>query len=108
MLTARNEAKVPRIRLGRSDLDAGDEGKTKGGPDAARLGHLGAAGGRRHPRMRGAWLGAGLRRSASAGARVGYRKAGATDGISPEAALAGIRDVLDLIGDTCPERPAGD
>ncbi|MEY9135004.1 hypothetical protein ACVMII_003908 [Bradyrhizobium diazoefficiens] len=30
------------------------------------------------------------------------------DGISPEAALAGIRNVLDSIGDTCPECPADD
>lgn len=28
-------------------------------------------------------------------------------GISPEAAIAEVRDVLDSIGDTCPECPAG-
>jgi hypothetical protein len=47
-----------------------DKGETAGDPDAARLGHLGAAGGRRHPRMRGARLDAGSRRPACSRARV--------------------------------------
>ncbi len=38
-------------------LDADDERTTGGDPDAARLGHPRAAGGGRHPRMRGARLG---------------------------------------------------
>ncbi|MBR0881213.1 hypothetical protein ABIF65_007758 [Bradyrhizobium japonicum] len=29
-------------------------------------------------------------------------------GISPEAAIAAVRDVLDSIGDTCPECPSDD
>jgi len=59
-LTRANRAERPRarrIRLGRSSLDEEDEGEATGDPDAAGMGHLGVAGGGRHPRMQGARAG---------------------------------------------------
>ena len=68
---ARNHRVDEWIRPGRSDLDADDERTAAGDPDTARMGHLGAAGRRGHPRMRGSWLDAGSRRPACA--RAGLR-----------------------------------
>ena len=57
-------AKARGFAPGRSSFDADDERTAFPDPDAARLGDLRSAGGRRHQRMRGARLDAGSRRSA--------------------------------------------
>ena len=79
------------------------KGRRPRDPDAARLCDLRAAGGRRHPGMRGSRLGEGPGRPACARPRLRDREAGS--GISPDDALAEVRDVLESIGDTCPECP---
>src|SRR6202790_5203103 len=73
VLSARNHRPDKWIRPGRSDLDADDEGTAAGDPDTARMGHLGAAGRRGHPRMRRSWLDAGSRRPACARAGLRHR-----------------------------------
>ena len=48
---------------------------------------------------------AGPGRSARARGRLRYRQAGPAPGISPDDAVAEVRNVLESIGDTCPECP---
>lgn len=57
-------------------FDADIQGQTPRDPHPARLGHLRVAGGRRDPRVRGAWLDAGPCRPACPRARLSHRASG--------------------------------
>ena len=87
--------------MARTDFDADDEGTAAGVPDDRGIGDLGLAGGWRHPGMRGARLDAGIVpiRMPASGALLVARQDPAP-GVSPDAAVAAVRDVLDTIGDT--------
>jgi hypothetical protein len=86
-----------------SEFDANDDETTD--TDAARLGDLDAARCGRDPRVRGVRLDAGPFRPPSARSSRGSRPPRSAAGVSPDAAVAQVREVLDSIGDLCPECP---
>jgi hypothetical protein len=105
----------PERRTGRKDssragsfLDADDEGTATRDPDAAGLGDLGAAGGWRDPWVRRARLDAGPRDPHARERALVIARQDPPFGVSPDEAVAAGRDVLDSIGDTCPECPPAD
>jgi hypothetical protein len=100
-----NELLGTRIRPGRRDHDADDEGTAAGDPDTARLGdqYSAEAGAIRECEEHG-WT----KDRADPHARERAFAAARRDppsGVSPDEAVAEVRDVLDSIGDTCPECP---
>jgi len=108
VLTAGNEPGGTRIRPGGSDVDVDDPGETTGDPDAARLGDLRAAGSRRYPRMEEhGWM----KDRAEPHARDRAYDIARRDppaGVSPDEATDAITELLDSVGDTCPECPSKD
>lgn len=73
----------------RRDLDADDKGTVARDPDAGRLGVLQEAHATRECEEHG-WM---------------RDRADPPPGVPPDQAVAEIRDVLNSIGDSCPERP---
>ena len=95
-----------RIRPGRSNLYADDEGAADGDPDTTRMGDQRSARCRRHPRVRVPRLNARPSRSARARPRRRHGSAGsAAAGRLSGCGGGEVREVLDSIGDTCPECP---
>src|SRR5258705_7797165 len=84
-------------RAVRSDCNVDNEGAAARVPDDRRMGAVDSARGRRHPRMRGAWLDEGPQRFPCPRARPSHRPAGSAARVSPEQAVAAVRDVLDAI-----------
>jgi hypothetical protein len=69
------------------------------------MGEIGSARDRRDPGMRRAWW---AQDRSDPHARVRALSIAGRDpppGVSPDEAVAAVRDVLDAIGDTCPECP---
>jgi hypothetical protein len=100
-----NELLGTRIRPGRRDHDADDEGTAAGDPDTARLGdqYSAEAGAIRECEEHG-WMQDRADPHAHARAfAIGRREP--PPGVSPEAAAVAIAEVLKSIGDTCPECP---
>jgi hypothetical protein len=69
------------------------------------MGQIGSARRRRYPRMRGARLDEGPQRSHARERALLVARQDPPPGVSPDEAAAAVRDVLDTIGDTCPESP---
>src|SRR3954449_12649435 len=74
-------------------------------PDAARVGPSRCYGSRSNQRMRRARLDAGPCRSASPRASLSHCARESPFDVSPEQAIAAVRDLLGSIGHTCPECP---
>jgi hypothetical protein len=102
----RNERAGSRIRLGRSESDADDEGTTTGGPHAARLAiaALAEAGAIRECEEHG-WVQDRADPHARERAFERVPREEPPSDVSPQAAAVAIAEVLDSIGDTCPECP---
>jgi hypothetical protein len=91
-----------RIPFVRRAQHADDEAKAKSHPDATRLGDFRFEGSRGHPQVRGIrW--AQDRADPHARERAMDFARRIRDGVTPDEAVAEVRDVLDSIGDTCPE-----
>ena len=104
VLAAGTQVGPTRFVLGRSYGNANDEGTEASDPDSPGLGDLIAARGRRHPReceMHG-WMQDRADPDARARA-VTIAREDAPPGVSLDEAVAEILNVLDSIGDTCPE-----
>lgn len=106
MLTARNEEAGARIRPSRSDCDADDQERqpailTRPGWAISVLQEAGA--------IRECGEHGWMQNRADPHARERAFDIACQDpppGVSPDEAAAAVRDVLDSIGDTCPECPA--
>jgi hypothetical protein len=87
----------------RSKFDIGDEqGTTTGDPNYRGMGNIRPTGGRRYQRVRGARLEDRTDPHARERA-IEIARHDPPQGFSPDAAAAEVREVLDSIGDTCPE-----
>jgi len=104
-VSSRNRGRTVRIRLSRSDLDADVQGTAAGDPHAAgwAISVLLEVGGIRECEIHG-WMQDRADPHARERAVVAARQ-DPPPGLSPEEAVAEVRDVLDSIGDTCPECP---
>jgi hypothetical protein len=93
-------------RAARSYCDADDEGTAAGLPDDRRMGQVGSAdAGAIRECEEHSWM----RDRGDPHARERALLVARRDpppGVSPGKAVAAVRDVLDTIGDTCPECPA--
>ena len=106
VLAAGTEGGSVGFVFGRSHFDVDAEGTAPRNPDAARVGHLGATGSRRHPRVRGARLDAGPGQiHMPVSVPFAFALENPPFEVSPDEAIAAVKDVLGSIGDTCPECP---
>jgi hypothetical protein len=91
-----------------SAFDADNLGTAIGDSNDRRMGDFCPTGDLRHPRMPGAWLDEGSDRSPCQAQSHQDRRSDPLPGVSQDKAAAAVENVLNSIGDTCPECPPND